>query len=48
MEDFRFYSLTFFGLSVSMMELLNPYLEFGVLMLSIISVLIKIYKDSKK
>jgi len=48
MEELKFYLLPLFGVSVSMLKMLNPYMEFGVLFLSIISVLLKIYWDYKK
>jgi len=48
MEDLKFYLLPFFGLSVSMMKMLNPYMEFGVLVLSFVSVILKIWWDYKK
>ena len=48
MEELKFYILPLFGVSVSMLKMLNPYMEFGVLILSIVSVLLKIYWDYKK
>jgi hypothetical protein len=48
MEELKFYVLPLFGVSVSMLKVLNPMMEFGVLFLSIISVLLKIYWDYKK
>lgn len=48
MEDLKFYGIPLFGVSVSMLKVLNPYMEFGVLILSLISVLLKIYWDYKK
>ena len=48
MEELKFYILPLFGVSVSMLKMLNPYMEFSVLFLSIVSVLLKIYWDYKK
>jgi hypothetical protein len=48
MDDLKFYGIPLAGISVSMLKVLNPYMEFGVLFLSIISVLLKIYWDYKK
>lgn len=47
MEDLKFYGLTLAGVSVSMLRLLNPYLEFSILVLTIISILVKIRRDYK-
>ena len=48
MENSKFYVLPLFGVSASMLKVLNTMMEFGVLFLSIISVLLKIYWDYKK
>lgn len=48
MEDLKFYGIPLAGVGVSMLKVLNPYLEFGVLVFSLISVLLKIYWDYKK
>lgn len=48
MDDFKFYGIPLAGVSVSMLKLLNPYMEFTVLFFSIISILLKIYWDYKK
>ena len=48
MDDIKFYGIPLAGVSVSMLKVLNPYMEFSVLVLSIVSVLLKIYWDYKK
>jgi len=48
MDDLKFYGIPLFGVSVSMLKVLNPYLEFGVLCLSLISVVLKIVWDYKR
>ena len=48
MNDLKFYGIPLAGMSVSMLKVLNPYMEFSILFLSIISVLLKIYWDYKK
>lgn len=48
MNDLKFYGFPLAGVSISMLKVLNPYMEFSVLFLSIISILLKIYWDYKK
>ena len=48
MDDLKFYGIHLAGVSISMLKVLNPYMEFTVLFFTIISVLLKIYWDYKK
>jgi trans-2-enoyl-CoA reductase len=48
MDDLKFYGIPLAGVSISMLKVLNPYMEFTVLFFTIISILLKIYWDYKK